>query len=123
MTVAKLSELQRQCTLLSGQLATADTAGLTLLSQNVFYEPAQADERPLESVADADHGMDYPSMIYDGAFSDARHGGTPKALGKGAVTQEQAIASAVSFIGEERVAKAETGVSSGGVIPCHGVTL
>lgn len=123
VTLAKLNELQRQCSLLTGQLATADTGGLTLLSQKVFYEPAQADERPLEAVADADHGMDYPSMIYDGAFSDARHGGTPKALGKGSVSQEQAIASAVRFIGEDRVAKAEPGVSSGGVIPCHGVTL
>lgn len=123
MTLAKISELQRQCALLSGQLATADAGGLTLLSQSVFYEPTQADERPLEAVADADHGMDYPSMIYDGAFSDARHGGTPKALGKGQITQEQAIASAVAFIGEERVQEAEAGVSAGGVIPCHGVTL
>ena len=120
---AKLSELQRQCALLSGQLATADAGGLTLLSHSVFYAPAEAGERPLEAVADADHGMDYPSMIYDGAFSDARHAGTPKALGEGEITQEQAIANAVAFVGEHRVDEAEAGVPSGGVIPCHGVTL
>lgn len=123
MALAKLSELQRQCALLSGQLATADAGGLTLLSHSVFYAPAEAGERPLEAVADADHGMDYPSMIYDGAFSDARHAGTPKALGKGEITQEQAIANAVAFVGEHRVDEAEAGVPSGGVIPCHGVTL
>ena len=121
--LSKLSELKRNCALLTGQLATADASGLTLLSNSVFYAPAQADERPLEAVADQDNGMDYPSMIYDGAFSDARHRGTPKALGKGEITQEQAIASAVAFIGQERVEEAEAGVPSGGAIPCHGVTL
>lgn len=123
IAIAKLSELQRQCTLLSGRLATADAAALTLENAGVFYAAAQADERPLEAVADADNGMDYPSMIYDGAFSDARHGGTPKALGEGEISQEQAIATAVAFIGEARVQQAEAGVPSGGVIPCHGVTL
>ena len=53
----------------------------------VFYAEAQAAQRPLEQVADPDNGMDYPSMIYDGAFSDARHYGTPKALGEERIDQ------------------------------------
>lgn len=123
MALARLAELQRQCSLLCGQLATADAGGLTLSSQSVFYAPAQADERPPEAVADAQGGMHYPAMVYDGAFSDAQQSAAPKALGPGEITQEQAIASAVAFVGAQRVKNAAPGAPSGGAIPCHGVTL
>ena len=66
---------------------------------NVFYAPAQADSRPLEMVGDKDHGMDYPSMVYDGAFSDATHFGAPKALREGEITAEEALTIARDFVG------------------------
>ena len=89
----------------------------------MFYEDASADARPLEQVADPDHGMAYPSMIYDGAFSDARRTGTPRGLNATQVDQQMAVEIARSFIDEERVKTAVPGVSAGGVLPCHGVTL
>lgn len=124
----QLKTLENQCTLLLGQFVTArDTMlreSLRLSAgPSVFYSEVQLSVRPLEQVADADNGMDYPSMIYDGAFSDARHEGTPKALGDTTVDQEQALEIARSFIGEERVAEAASAPESGGQIPCYGVTL
>lgn len=88
----ELSALESQCALLLGQFATARETmvaeSLRLTAQpGVFYAEAQAGQRPLEQVADPDNGMDYPSMIYDGAFSDARHYGTPKALGEERIDQ------------------------------------
>ncbi len=103
-----LRRIEAQCTLLSGQLATHEPIAMPM--DSVFLD-------------DADHGMDYPAMVYDGAFSDARHRGAPKALGEGEITQDQAIALAVDFVGEERVKAAAAGVPTGGAIACYGVTL
>ena len=75
------------------------------------------------SVADPDNGMDYPSMIYDGAFSDARHYGTPKALGEERIDQIRALEIARAFVGEERVDRVEAAPDSGGTLASYGVTL
>jgi len=124
----ELNRMGHSCTLLVGQLATARDVMLAQslhLSRDssVFYEPAQLSDRPLEQVGDPDNGMEYPSMMYDGAFSDARHAGTPKALGSETITMEQAVQIARAFVGEERVQDATPGVETGGVLPCFGVTL
>ena len=120
----RLAQLKNHCTLLLGRLAVAQRDMVQLSSPgSVFYAEAAADERPLEQVADPDHGMDYPSMIYDGAFSDARRTGTPRGLSRTLVDQQMAVEIARSYIGESRVQSAVPGVSVGGVLPCHGVSL
>ncbi len=125
---AELVSLESQCTLLTGQFATARETmvaeSLRLTARpGVFYAEAQAAQRPLEQVADPDNGMDYPSMIYDGAFSDARHYGSPKALGEGRIDQRQAMEAARSFVGEERVRSVEAAPDSGGALASYGVKL
>ena len=78
----QLASMKTQCSLLLGQFVTArntmleESLRLATL-QNVFYHDAELTARPLEQVAEKDRGMDYPAMIYDGAFSDARYNGTP----------------------------------------------
>lgn len=120
----RLVQLRNHCTLLLGQLAVAQ-ADMAQLAANgdVFYADAAADARPLEQVADPEHGMEYPSMIYDGAFSDARRTGTPRGLNPTQVDQQMAVEIARSFLGEERVQSAVPGVSAGGALPSHGVTV
>lgn len=127
-TLRRLDELSSQCTLLLGQFATAQRTmledGLRMTGhQNAFLAEAQPQERPLEQVGDADNGMDYPAMIYDGAFSDARRTGEPKALGAKQITQEEALAIARDWVGAERVIKAEAGAQTGGVLPSFGAVL
>ena len=125
---AELVGLESQCALLTGQFATARETmvaeSLRLTARpGVFYAEAQAAQRPLEQVADPDNGMDYPSMIYDGAFSDARHYGSPKALGEGRIDQRQAMEAARAFVGEERVRSVEAAPDSGGALASYGVRL
>lgn len=125
---AELVSLESQCALLTGQFATARETmvaeSLRLTARpGVFYAEAQAARRPLEQVADPDNGMDYPSMIYDGAFSDARHYGSPKALGEGRIDQRQAMEAARAFVGEERVRSVEAAPDSGGALASYGVKL
>ncbi len=121
-----LEELENQCTLLLGRFAAAQEEMLSqslrlAASPDVFYSPAHSESRPLEGLGDTD--MDYPTMIYDGAFSDARHAGTPRALEIKQVDRQEAVAIARRFLGESRVQSAEPGVETGGVIPCWGVRL
>lgn len=126
--MAELGSLESQCALLLGQFATAretmvaESLRLTA-GPGVFYAEAQAAQRPLEQVADPDNGMDYPSMIYDGAFSDARHFGAPKALGEERIDQRQAMEIARTFVGEERVNRTEAAPDGGGTLASYGVML
>ena len=70
-----------------------------------------------------DSAVSYPTLIYDGPFSDARQQGEPLALGSKAVTQEEALSIARDFVGDERVQSVAPGAAMGGAIPCWGVTL
>lgn len=124
----RLPMLRGQCRQLLTQLQMAQETmvqeSLRLAaSGSVFYEEASQEERPLERVAEPDKGMEYPSMIYDGAFSDARRSGKPKALGEETVTAAQAVELAKAYVGEERVRLAEEGPESGGALPGWGVVL
>ncbi|MBE5800995.1 MAG: hypothetical protein E7319_01770 [Clostridiales bacterium] len=126
--IEQLSQLRDQCTLLLGQLAVAQENMLSgslrmAEADDVYYEPAQLGLRPLEAVADQDHGMDYPTMIYDGAFSDASHYGEPKALGEGEIDARQAVEIARNYVGEERVREAVAAGETEGILAGYGVTL
>lgn len=127
-TVSRLQALREQCALLTGQLAVAQQSmlaeGMRLAAEgNVFYAPAQADSRPLEMVGDKDHGMDYPTMVYDGAFSDATHYGQPKALGEGEIAPEEALTIARDFVGADRVRAAAHAGEAAGLLAGYRVTL
>lgn len=126
--VKQLGIMEEQCSLLLGQFVTAQN---TMVSQslqmagddNVYYNEAENEARPLEQVAQADNGMDYPSMIYDGAFSDARHYGTPKALGDERIDAVQAVDIAKAYVGEDRVKDAQQAAETAGTLASYGVTL
>ena len=92
---------------LSSQAAQGETA---------FY-PAE------ESGPAYDSAVSYPTLIYDGPFSDARDSGVPTALGPREVTREEAHQAALEFVGADRVISLSQGADMGGVIPCYGVTL
>ena len=70
-----------------------------------------------------DSAVNYPTLIYDGPFSDARENGTAKALSDHTVTQAEALQIARDFVGADRVTNAVAGPEIGGDIPCWGVTV
>ncbi len=124
----RLAALRDQCAQLRGQLAVAQQSMLAqslklAADGSVFYAPADQETRPLEAVGDRDHGMDYPTMVYDGAFSDATHFGTPKALGEEEITPEQALTIARDFVGAERVSAAMPAGETAGQMAGYSVTL
>ena len=91
-----LENLRGQCVQLTSQIALAQDAMVQeslrmAVNGSVFYEEPSAEERPLEGVAEPDNGMEYPTMIYDGAFSDARRFGEPKALGTEVIDGAKAL--------------------------------
>jgi germination protein YpeB len=126
--MAQLADMKGHCSLLLGQFVTAhnpllDQSLKMASTQSVFYQEAELSARPLEQVAEKDTGMEYPTMIYDGAFSDARFGGTPKALGEGTIDAAQAVEIAIAYIGADRITASSQGTPIEGSIPCFGVNL
>ena len=124
----QLSQLLANCVLLSGQLQAAQQQ---MISQSMrysadaplFYQDMQAQARPMEQVGDKDNGIDYPTLIYDGAFSDARHMGSPQGLPQEQITKEQALEIAKAFVGAERVTGVREAAAIEGAIPAWGVTV
>lgn len=126
--IQQLTQLLTNCVLLAGQLQASQqqmiAQSMGYVSDNaLFYQDMEAEARPMEQVGDKDNGIDYPTLIYDGAFSDARHMGVPQGLPPGEVTKEQALEIAKEFVGSQRVTGVKEGVAIQGAIPAWGVTV
>ena len=76
-----------------------------------------------QATAAYDSAVAYPTLIYDGPFSDALESGMAKALSDHAVTQAEALQIARDFVGSDRVTSAIAGPEMGGDMPCWGVTV
>ena len=95
--------------------ARSALSGQALSGEEAFY--------PLDDAPAYDSAVAYPTLIYDGPFSDARNTGEALALGPQWVSREEAQALARDFVGADRVVSVEPGADMGGSLPCYGVTL
>ena len=116
------------CARLGGQLALSRQAVESRqlrLSQPeaVFAADAASQQRPLEILGEKDGGMNYPTLIYDGPFSDGHASGAPRGLPAGEVTQAQALDIARRFVGEGRALSVSPAPDTGGKIAAWGVTI
>lgn len=68
-------------------------------------------------------GIEYPTLLYDGPFSDGLRRGKAKGLSGSDVTADDAIAIATAFVGTERVRSAERAADVNGPVPAYGVLL
>ena len=69
-------------------------------------------------------GINYPRLIYDGPFTETSERAGDSALKGAAITQEQAKAIAVSFVGKARVSRVKnTSDSSNGLLDTWGVNI
>ncbi|MBR3905607.1 MAG: germination protein YpeB [Clostridia bacterium] len=78
---------------------------------------------PAENTAPVDESICYPTLIYDGPFSDALRQEALPLMGEKEIDWQEAARIARSFIGEERVLQVSHGADMLGPTPCHGVTL
>lgn len=111
------------CAALHRSLSDAKALGMQSPSEeSVYFLDADEKARPLER-AGGENGIQYPTLIYDGPFSDARETGAPKALGARVIAYEDAERIARAFVGEGRVTGVQKGAETGGSIPAFGVTV
>lgn len=108
--------------------ACADSAKALAKAGNELSVQAVAGEMSFyptgsETEAAYDSAVSYPTLIYDGPFSDARESGAAKALPDKAVTQEEALQIARNFVGADRVSSVSPGPEMGGAIPCWGAVV
>lgn len=117
-TLARLSDA---CDQLLAALQRADgqmTAGKLAFGGGAFLEDTDSVSRPLESAAD----IDYPTLIYDGPFSDVISEGDPRGLGGETLTREEAVRRAADFLDTDAQNAAFT-QESGGSIPAYDVQV
>ncbi len=77
---------------------------------------------PEQGTKALDESLEYPALIYDGPFSDARKEEALPFDGE-EISWEEAEKIARTCIGQERVIRSGHGTDTFGPNPCHGVTL
>lgn len=100
-------------------------AQLQIKSGELFRHLQSGANFAYDKVIDAEKatGIEYPSLLYDGPFSDGIHVGKAKGLDGKNITAEEAVAIAASFVGNERVLRTERATDTGGPMPTFGVLL
>ncbi|GHV25843.1 germination protein YpeB [Clostridia bacterium] len=78
---------------------------------------------PLVSAMDTENASEYPSLIYDGPFSDGKHEGQAKALPQTPVDETEALQRAMTFIGAERVQATARAYDTGGPVSSYGFVI
>ena len=113
----QLNALITACADCASSLAQAreDLSSQALTGKQSFY--------PTGDTPAFDSAVAYPTLIYDGPFSDARADGPARALPDKNISQEEALTAARDFLGPERMTSVSPGADMGGPIPCWGVTL
>lgn len=121
----QVTSLVESCAQLNTQLATLGDAVNTGigLEDAQMWSDSGLNPLPLELATGSDNGIDYPTLIYDGPFSEGRHDAVPKGLRGEEISQEQAMALARVFVGEERIVDIVHSADSGGTIPAYGFTV
>lgn len=98
-------------------LSAQDVASAALSTQ-----PAQPDEEGDPYAEFAKPSTPVPSLIYDGAFSQAART-PPKALGTQSVDEDAALEIAKAYIGPERIESIAPEQGVEGEIPCYGIAV
>ena len=112
-----VEDLYRTSQDLKQQLEAADVSELVnvLPSVETYYE-----EQTASSGTDqTNQPVEYPTLIYDGPFSDAAQNKAPKGLPSQNADAAQAEAMALRFLGEETTDTLQRQEDVGGSIPCY----
>lgn len=121
--LARMRELSALCDRLLAVLrrgyGAMRSGQMTFAAGDVYMADGDQAARPLEGAASS---IEYPTLIYDGPFSDVVSEDAPQGLGEKTVTREEAVALAAAFVGAAPENAAFT-QESGGSIPAYGVQV
>ena len=99
--------------------AEMEAGDMRFAGEAVYMADADEGARPLERAAES---IAYPTLIYDGPFSDVVSEDAPRGLGEGQITREEALRLAAEFAGAPAENAAFT-QESGGAIPAYCVRV
>lgn len=103
--------------------ACQDYAQILYSNEETLIHPAgNVPFYPEQGAKVLDDSLQYPTLIYDGPFSDARKEEPLPFTGED-ISWDEAAAIARACIGEERVRGTAHGTDTLGPNPCHGITL
>ena len=94
-----------------------------LMGENPFEDAGSAPVTAAETESQTEPSVNYPSLLYDGPFSDGRETGRLLAAGSSEVTAEEALTRAADFIGKERVISSSVTGEGTTPVPCHEITV
>ena len=124
--IAQWEAMLAACAGLNGEIAGL---GDVLAHEDLIAPDGQmwadtGDDAPrLEALSGEESGIEYPTLIYDGPFSDGRHDTEPKGVTGEQITLEEAMERARAFVGEDRVLDVRATADSGGAIPAYGLAV
>lgn len=114
--IRQLSSLILLCRDYAGMLYDSEEKLMLLSHEPASFYPSQETET-------LDAALSYPTLIYDGPFSDARIEKPLPFEGEKEITWEEAGHIAREFIGRDRVLSLSHGAEIFGPNPCFGITL
>ena len=110
--IAQWEKMLAACAGLNGEIAGL---GDVLAREDLIAPDAQmwadaGDDAPrLEAISGEESGIEYPTLIYDGPFSDGRHDAAPKGVTGAQITLEEAMERARALRRGARAGRARGG--------------
>lgn len=114
-----LAALLAHCSVINAQLQEM----MAQIPSGWWIAEGSTTQAPLVSAMDTENASEYPSLIYDGPFSDGRYGGAAKALGDVDVSAEDAERRAITFVGQDKVRGVERSADTTGAVASYGFIL
>ena len=117
--LTQLEALMSHSALLNNQLREmVDT-----VSSSYWTSTDESQAPPLVNAMDTQNVSEYPTLIYDGPFSDGKQEGQARGLEDRAYTAEEALQRAIDFIGKDQVTLSARTSDTGGPVASYGFVL
>ena len=117
--LAQLEALMSHSALLNNQLREmVDT-----VSSSYWTSTEESQAPPLVNAMDTESVAEYPTLIYDGPFSDGRQEGQARGLDSRVYTAEEALQRAIDYVGKDQVTLSARTSDTGGPVASYGFVL
>lgn len=116
--MASITALLGHCTTINNQLRD-----MLMTTPDKWWVEEGENAAPLTSALDTENSSEYPSLIYDGPFSDGLHEGEAKALSHEIISEDEGLQRAIAFVGSSRVMGYARSADTKGPVASYGYVL